>query len=86
MQYAPIDGKTLNVPAPLVEATLQYLWTRPMGEVYELFSQWQAALRGPVAEQATPAPPVVSAVPPAAAPTQAPIGQAMHRDELAAAR
>lgn len=82
MQYAPIDGKTLNVPAPLVEATLQYLWTRPMGEVYELFSQWQAALRGPVVEQTPPAPPVA----PAAPPPSMPVGQAMHRDELGAAR
>jgi hypothetical protein len=78
MNYVPIDNKTLNVPAPLVEATLQYLWTRPMNEVFDLFTQWQAALRGPVVEQATPAPPAAPV-----APAPAPIGQAMHRDELA---
>lgn len=82
MNYLPIDDKTLNVPAPLVEETLQYLWTRPMNEAFPLFTKWQAALRGPVVEQTPPAPPVA----PAAPPTQPPIGQAMHRDELAAAR
>ena len=80
MNYVPLDNKTLNVPAPLVEATLQYLWTRPMNEVFDLFTQWQAALRGPVVEQTPPAPPVA----PVATPVQPPVGQAMHRDDFVA--
>ena len=52
-----------------------------MNEVFDLFTQWQAALRGPVVEQTPPAQP-----PAPVAPAPAPIGQAMHRDDFAAAR
>lgn len=71
---------TITVPLPLIEATLQYFWTRPMGEVYELFNHWQVALQTGT-PQGTQIQPPTPAMPEG---KKEPTGQPMHRDELTA--
>lgn len=59
----------IQVPKPLIQAILTYLWSRPLSEAYDLFNQLSALV-----EESQEQPPEKS--------TQDPAGTLLHRDQI----